>query len=92
MRQDVEFVSEGDTVRGWFFTPEDGKAPDTPSKTGLVEPCAREDSNLWPQPPQGCALSPELRAREGKCSRGQARRRRRASRPGARGCVLRHSS
>ena len=27
--------------------------------------CARHDSNVRPQPPQGCALSPELRAREG---------------------------
>src|SRR5439155_13556552 len=25
--------------------------------------CARHDSNMRPQPPQGCALSPELRAR-----------------------------
>jgi len=27
VRSDVEFVSEGDTVRGWFFTPEEGEAP-----------------------------------------------------------------
>ena len=34
----------------------------------LVGSCARHDSNVRPQPPQGCALSPELRAREGECS------------------------
>ena len=28
----------------------------------LLEPCARQDSNLRPLPPQGSALSPELRA------------------------------
>jgi fermentation-respiration switch protein FrsA (DUF1100 family) len=27
VRSDVEFASEGDTVRGWFFTPERGEAP-----------------------------------------------------------------
>jgi hypothetical protein len=31
---------------------------------GLVKPCARHDSNVRPLPPQGSALSPELRARE----------------------------
>ena len=31
---------------------------------GLVEPCARHDSNVRPLPPQGSALSPELRARD----------------------------
>ena len=34
----------------------------TPAKNGLVEPCARHDSNMRPLPPQGSALSPELRA------------------------------
>ena len=34
-----------------------------------VAKCAREDSNLWPQPPQGCALSPELRAPATACYR-----------------------
>jgi hypothetical protein len=33
-------------------------------KNGLVEPCARHDSNVRPLPPQGSALSPELRARD----------------------------
>src|SRR5581483_1742869 len=43
-----------------------GKHADTVSKIGLVEPCARHDSNMRPLPPQGSALSPELRAlREG---------------------------
>ena len=32
-------------------------------KNGLVKPCARHDSNVRPLPPQGSALSPELRAR-----------------------------
>jgi fermentation-respiration switch protein FrsA (DUF1100 family) len=27
VRQDVEFASVGDTVRGWFFTPEENAAP-----------------------------------------------------------------
>src|SRR5436305_377416 len=27
MRQDVEFASQGEVVRGWFFTPEKGDAP-----------------------------------------------------------------
>ncbi len=27
MRQDVEFTSEGDTVRGWLFTPDEATAP-----------------------------------------------------------------
>ncbi len=31
-------------------------------KNGLVKPCARHDSNVRPLPPQGSALSPELRA------------------------------
>ena len=34
-------------------------------QNGLVEPCARHDSNVRPLPPQGSALSPELRARGG---------------------------
>ena len=33
-------------------------------ENGLVEPCARHDSNVRPLPPQGSALSPELRARD----------------------------
>src|SRR2546422_2450621 len=33
------------------------------------ERCARHDSNMRPLPPQGSALSPELRARDGQCSR-----------------------
>ena len=32
--------------------------------------CARQDSNLRPLPPQGSALSPELRARGGSQSSG----------------------
>jgi uncharacterized protein len=27
MRSDVEFVSDGDTVRGWSLTPEEGDTP-----------------------------------------------------------------
>ena len=42
--------------------------------------CARHDSNMRPLPPQGSALSPELRARGGQCSRGAARSIRRRSR------------
>ncbi len=33
-----------------------------------AEECARHDSNMRPLPPQGSALSPELRARGGQCS------------------------
>ena len=33
---------------------------------GTVKRCARQDSNLRPLPPQGSALSPELRARGGQ--------------------------
>src|SRR6185312_17093476 len=33
-------------------------------RNGIVEPCARHDSNVRPLPPQGGALCPELRARE----------------------------
>ena len=33
--------------------------------------CARQDSNLRPLPPQGSALSPELRARDGQCIRAK---------------------
>jgi hypothetical protein len=32
-------------------------------ENGLNKPCARHDSNVRPLPPQGSALSPELRAR-----------------------------
>jgi len=27
LREDIDFVSDGDTARGWFFTPEVGEAP-----------------------------------------------------------------
>ncbi len=36
------------------------------SLQGLNKPCARHDSNVRPLPPQGSALSPELRARGGR--------------------------
>ena len=39
-------------------------------KNGLVKPCARHDSNVRPLPPQGSALSPELRARDGQSTSG----------------------
>jgi hypothetical protein len=38
----------------------------------LTGQCARHDSNMRPLPPQGSALSPELRARGGQCSRARA--------------------
>ena len=42
-------------------------------ENGLVEPCARHDSNVRPLPPQGSALSPELRARFSSWERPRAR-------------------
>ncbi len=38
----------------------------SPGLPGLSCECARQDSNLRPLPPQGSALSPELRARGGE--------------------------
>ena len=38
-------------------------APENGSSAGTLYGCARQDSNLRPLPPQGSALSPELRAR-----------------------------
>jgi hypothetical protein len=65
----------------------------TASKNRLVKPCARHDSNMRPLPPQGSALSPELRA-PGTDSVAAAYRRpsSRPSSPGRFGWVCRHSS
>ena len=58
-----------------------------------VTECARQDSNLRPLPPQGSALSPELRALgTEQCSRAHVRRRSRATIPGPRGWAFRQSA
>src|SRR6187455_1506479 len=45
-----------------------------PRTSGAFSRCARHDSNVRPLPPQGSALSPELRAlEEGQCSGVAAR-------------------
>ena len=58
--------SLGLTFRALLGHDVNGSAFQNGPHTLMVEPCARHDSNMRPLPPQGSALSPELRARGGQ--------------------------